>query len=123
MERAVGVGQDRQLRARGLAEQDEAGAAARARDVAVDRRDHPAKRARPHARAESAHRLVVLDRGRHAEERRVRTFAREQRVGALRLEQRAAGRDLDERTDLAVARADRRERLLRQLDGRDLAPP
>ena len=107
---AVDERQDRQLGARGLADDHEPGAAACARDVAVDRRDQPAKRARAEPRAEAAHRLVILDRGRHAEERR-RVAAREQRVGAARLRDRAPAGDLDERTELGIPRADLLERV------------
>ena len=50
------------------------------------------------------------------------TLPCEQRIGPLRLEQRSSRRDLDERTELAVARADRRDRLFVSSTDDHLAP-
>src|SRR5262249_25310681 len=107
--------------ARGLADDHEAGASARACDEAIDRRDKPSKCARADPRAEAAHGLVILDRGRHAEKWHARA-TRSLRIGAASRQQGAPGGDCDERTELVVARADGIEARADELDRGHLAP-
>ena len=119
-DQGLGVAGQAELRRAGLAQADRAGRAHPADDVVVERRDEPGIDRAAVADRHALDVVQVLDRHRHAGQRRGQLAARGQRLLLAGLGQRQLRRHRDERAEPAIVSRDPVQEVLGDVDRGDV---